>query len=96
MVVKSKRGRRRYIAFSVSPELRKEALIRAMRQVDQDSPPYIIQLGGGRAIIRCPPDKREETVAAVSRVDPSSASLITSGTLRTIREIYPELKTKKS
>ncbi|AIZ56928.1 hypothetical protein Mpt1_c10600 [Candidatus Methanoplasma termitum] len=95
MVVKSKRGRRRYIAFSVSPELRKEALIRGLRQVDPDKPPHIIQLSGGKAIIRCSPDEREGTIIAVSRVDPSSESLITSGTLRTIREIYPDLKEKE-
>jgi len=96
MVIKSKRGRRRYIAFSVSPELKKEALIRGLRQVDPDSPPYVIQLTGGKAIIRCSPDKREGTIAAVSQVDPSSVSLITSGTLRTIRGMYPELKERKS
>jgi RNase P/RNase MRP subunit POP5 len=96
MVVKSKRGRRRYIAFSVSPELRKEALIRGLRQVDPDNPPYIIQLAGGKAVVRCSPDKREGTILAVSQTDPSSVSLLTSGTLRTIRDAYPELKIRKT
>jgi RNase P/RNase MRP subunit POP5 len=95
MVVKEKKGRRRYIAFSVSAGLRKEDLIRELRAIDQEKPPYVIQLAESKAIIRCPPNKKEETIAAVSRADPSSVSLITSGTIRKIRDIYPELKTAK-
>ena len=95
MVVKSKRGRRRYVAFEVSPGLRKDALIGGLVSVDRVNPPYVIQLTRGKAIIRCAPENREDTILAVSKVDPSSVPLITSGTIRKIRELYPSLQPEK-
>jgi RNase P/RNase MRP subunit POP5 len=94
MVVKSKRGRRRYIAFSTSPDVTKESLIRGFRSIAAD-PPYIVQCASGMAILRCSPDKREETASVMSLADPSSVPLRTSGTLRTLRDEYPILKTPK-
>jgi len=95
MVVKSKRGRRRYVVFEVSPNLRRETLIKGLGSVKGEHPPQVIQLDHGMAVIRCTPDSREETILAVSRIDPGSVSLVTSGTLRKIRELYPALKSEK-
>jgi RNase P/RNase MRP subunit POP5 len=95
MVVKSKRGRVRYIAFDVPGDLKKEALIKNLRSIASEAPPYVIQCAFGKAIMRCAPKDREETVRIMSRIDPSCISLMTSGTIRKIRDRYPELKTAK-
>ncbi|MCL2785816.1 MAG: hypothetical protein FWD81_01140 [Methanomassiliicoccaceae archaeon] len=91
MVVKEKRGRRRYIAFTVSTGLTKESLISALRKVCGD-PPYVIQCAEGWGVVRCPHDAVTVTVDIVRLADPSSVSLRTSGTLRTLRGLYPELE----
>ncbi|MCL2031903.1 MAG: hypothetical protein FWG96_01315 [Methanomassiliicoccaceae archaeon] len=95
MVVKSKSGRKRYVAFSVSEDMTKDTMIRGLRSISQTDPPYVIQCVSGKAVLRCSPEKKEETVRMMSRIDPSSSSLLTSGTLRGIRRRYPELKTAK-
>jgi len=91
VVVKAERGRRRYIAFTVNAELTKTSLISVLRGVSAE-PPYIIQCAEGWAIVRCSPDTVERTVEHMMLADPSSVSLRTSGTLRTLRDLYPELK----
>ncbi|MCL2296403.1 MAG: hypothetical protein FWC29_04920 [Methanomassiliicoccaceae archaeon] len=95
MVVKSKRGRFRYIAFDVPDDLKKEILIKNIRSVAAENSPYVIQCAFGKAIMRCAPKSREETVRIMSQVDPSYTSIMTSGTIRKIRDRYPELKTAK-
>ncbi|MCL2318131.1 MAG: hypothetical protein FWC44_03660 [Methanomassiliicoccaceae archaeon] len=95
MVVKSKRGRRRYIVFEISPNLRRDALISSLVSVKGENPPHLIQMDHGKAVVRCTPQNREDAVNAVSRADPKAVSLVTSGTLRKIRELYPELKPEK-
>ena len=95
MVVKSKRGRRRYVVFDVSPGMKRDVLVIGLGSVKGENPPQLIQLDHGKAVVRCTPDNREETIRAVSRIDPGSVSLITSGTLRKIRELYPSLKPEK-
>jgi len=91
MVVKEKRGRRRYIAFTMHPGITKESLISSLRRLCGD-PPYVVQCGEGWAIVRCSPNDVDETVGLVRLADPSSVSLKTSGTLRTLRNTYSELK----
>jgi hypothetical protein len=95
MVVKCKRGRRRYIAFSVSPDLGKDDIIKGLRYVDTDEPPYVVQCTLGKAILRCSPKSVENAIRIMSKIDPASSSLMTSGTICTIRSIYPELKAAK-
>lgn len=93
MVVKAKRGRRRYIVFEVSPNLDKGDLIRMTNSVcGKDESLYIIQCGSGKAVIRCAPGERDRTAELMSLADPGCVSLKTSGTLKTLRDIYPELK----
>ncbi|KUE74023.1 hypothetical protein AUQ37_06970 [Candidatus Methanomethylophilus sp. 1R26] len=87
MTVKSKRGRRRYIAFRVSPGL-------AMPELSQRMPRQfrVIQCAGGMAIVRCSPETADGCAAAVRRADPSSEAVRTSGTLRTLRSRYRVLR----
>jgi hypothetical protein len=93
MVVKEKRGRRRYVVFRVSPELDRDALIRRARRLQvRGWAPYIVQCSDGWAIVRCAPDEREKTAAAMSEMDPGCESLLTSGTLKSLRDRYPELR----
>ncbi|MCL1810844.1 MAG: hypothetical protein FWG41_01275 [Methanomassiliicoccaceae archaeon] len=95
MVVKEKRGRYRYVVFSVSPEMRKELLIKRLRSVCSGDPPYIVQCVSGKAVIRCSPKDRDEMIGLMFQADPSSVPLMTSGTLFKVRSKYPELKAKK-
>ena len=91
MAVKEKRGRRRYVAFTVREDLRKETLISALRRLGDD-PPYVVQCGEGWAILRCSPEDVDDTISQMKDADPSSVSLRTSGTLRTLRGMYSELE----
>ena len=93
MVVKEKRGRRRYVAFNLNDALCKETLIAKLRSLTSpNDPPYVIQCSAGWAIVRCSPDEIDAVQTLLKRADPTSSSLCTSGTLRTLREKYPELK----
>ncbi len=99
MVVKEKRGRRRYIAFSVISSRsvgRQEVLSEMSARSDlmRLHAPVIIQYGGNKGIVRCDHAAKEETLRLLRqlrgepgmeyRVEP----LRTSGTLRTLREKY--------
>ena len=95
MVVKSKRGRRRYVVFSTSVSLTKEDLIRKLRSSCGENAPYVIQHANGKTVIRCSPTEIDDISAKLRSVDDTSESLITSGTLKTIRERYPELRSQK-
>ncbi len=95
MVVKEKRGRRRYIVFSISDGTTKDSLIKRFRAMGLDDPPYIIQCVPSKAIIRCSPEQKEDIIGIMSTADEGSRSLMVSGTLKTIRERYPDLKNIK-
>ena len=56
-----------------------------------DSAPKVIQCAEGWCILRCRPEDRDETISLMSRIDPESKSLRTSGTLITLRRRYPRL-----
>ncbi len=87
MTVKSKRGRRRYIAFKVSPGLTAPELSQKVPRQFR-----VIQCAGGMAIVRCSPETADGCKAAVRRADPSSEPVRTSGTLRTLRARYRILR----
>lgn len=89
MTVKSKRGRRRYIVFTVDPELTRETLIRLIPGGKRFN---VIQCAGGMAVVRCAPDEVDECESAVKTAEPSAEPLVMSGTLRTLRDRYPLLK----
>ena len=92
MTVKSKRGRRRYIAFTLDSRFDRGSLIAGLKSVAGEEAPYVVQCSEGWCIVRCTPDRREETIDLMAAVDPSSKSLRTSGTLITLRKRYPRLE----
>ena len=93
MVVKEKRGRRRYVAFEVTSEelLGAEALLSAMRSLSLGrKAPKLIQFDGHLGVVRCDLRElawaKELVVAAGARLGSSIRTLSTSGTLRSLRE----------
>jgi len=97
LVVKSERGRRRYIVFEVSPNITKESLIRTTNSICKNEESlYIIQCNSSRAIIRCSPDQIGRSIEIMNIADSYSRSILMSGTLKTLRDRYPELKNNAS
>jgi len=92
MAVKSVRGRRRYIAFTVDSSLDRGTLIAGLNSLAGGSAPYVIQCSEGWAIIRTSPEGADDAIALMRQADQSSVSLCTSGTLRTLRDRYPRLR----
>ncbi len=92
MVVKAVRGRRRYIAFTVNPELTRDTLIPKLRALKGDDAPYVVQCAEGWAVLRSSPEKKENDIAVMKSADESSVPVRTSGTLRTLRDRYDILK----
>ena len=91
MVVKSERGRRRYIVYTVPPETGRSDVIEALSPLSLEDLRVITSFGG-KAIVRCSPAEIETVSTAMKGCFPGCESLITSGTLRKVRETYPELK----
>ena len=89
MVVKSKRGRRRYVAFEVPCGTGRDELSSV---VDGCASAKVITCYKGLATVRCSPEERDPVVNAVLEGMPGSRSITTSGTLRTLRDEYPELR----
>ena len=93
MVVKSVRGRRRYISFVVPPETSREDVLAVLSAMEPPVPDFkAITCKGGKAVVRCPPGFRDAVSEAMSRSIPGSEPLRTSGTLRALRSADPDLK----
>jgi RNase P/RNase MRP subunit POP5 len=100
MVVKAKRGRRRYIAFSLasaSPRSPEDLLaaLRAACASPSDRVPKLIQFDGRIGIVRCLEPERGATLDLLSRAggrDPAWTiqTISTSGTLKALRERLPK------
>jgi RNase P/RNase MRP subunit POP5 len=94
MVVKEKRGRRRYIAFDTSTPASNETLLAYLTAVFAPigvKTPKVIQFDGKRGIVRCSPTDKDKVLIALSSktiLGISISTLSTSGTLRTLREKY--------
>lgn len=95
MVVKSVRGRRRYIAFRVDADLTRETLISKLRALYGDDAPYVIQCAEGWAVIRSSPGTVDHDTDALRHADDGAVSVRTSGTLRALRDRYEVLKRTK-
>jgi len=78
----------------MSVPMTKEELIRAFRARCGGDIPYVIQCVPGKAVIRCSPDEIDKVKDRMKTVDGGSESIITSGTLKTLRDRYPILKTE--
>ncbi|MDI3482284.1 MAG: hypothetical protein PWQ88_155 [Candidatus Methanomethylophilaceae archaeon] len=94
MVVKEKRGRRRYVIFEVDKSFAHKgevisevsALFRA-RGLDA---PYVIDAYDRFIILRTSPEERDKVIDIMSEsMDIKFRPLRTSGTIKTLRERYP-------
>jgi len=101
MVVKEKRGRRRYIAFRVESKISDGELLATLNATLTPlgiKVPKVIQFNGSMGIIRCSPLDKDRVIAALTeRSEPRYRieTLSTSGTLLTLREKYfPESETR--
>jgi len=91
--VKSVRGRRRYVALRVPADLRRDGLVKALEPVSGSVPSLkVITCGEGWAVVRCSPAEVESAISAVTGAFPGSEPVLTSGTLKTLRDRYPELR----
>jgi RNase P/RNase MRP subunit POP5 len=94
MVVKEKRGRRRYIAFRSDRRITDEQLLAALNAALSPrgvKVPKVIQFDGEKGILRCPLSDKEKVLTALASRPNASFHLVTistSGTLRTLREKY--------
>lgn len=90
MVVKEKRGRRRYIVFRMSFASKdKGALLSYLRQAAEASEhpvPYVIQVKDDLAILRCSPAERDDLISFMRSV--GGESLLCSGTLKKLRTAH--------
>jgi RNase P/RNase MRP subunit POP5 len=91
MVVKEKRGRRRYVAFETSESndaetVSREIISSAVRLGVR--PPKLIQFEGRRGIVRSSEPEKEATLELLISADLPMKTLRTSGTLKTLRERY--------
>lgn len=97
-MVKDKRGRRRYIAFSLTQggPVTKSGLISMLREASRErgiGEPRVMQFDGGRGIVRCAHTFKDETIEILKvlgegRGDFQIMTLSTSGTLKKLREKY--------
>ncbi len=93
MVVKAVRGRRRYVVYRVPQEAGRSEVLSALEKLTETMPDIrVITSFEGKAIVRCSPSEIDTVSEAMRSAFPDSESLIASGTLRKVREIYPELK----
>ena len=95
MVVKSERGRRRYVVYTVPEGTRWDEVLEALSADPTPSQLKVISCFSGMAVIRTEPSGLDEVRCRMHARWPGSESLITSGTLRTVRDRYPELKVRR-
>ena len=91
--MKAVRGRRRYVVFTVPPETGRTEVLSALHGLDAEMPDLrVITSFSDKAIVRCGPSEIERVSAAMRSCFPGSESLLTSGTLKKLRDRYPELR----
>jgi RNase P/RNase MRP subunit POP5 len=91
MVVKAKRGRRRYIAFETSEAMDAETVSREIISSAVKlgvRTPKLIQFEGRRGIVRSLEPEMESTLELINSAALPMRTLRTSGTLKTLRERY--------
>ena len=90
MVVKEKRGRRRYVAYKLGGPVARSELEDKIKSTGY-SQISVIQCAGGWCILRCEPWLLERLDGIMEKVCPGSVSKSTSGNLITLRRKYPIL-----
>ncbi len=93
MVVKEKRGRRRYVAFRTDQKASDEELLATLTSTFSPmgiKVPKLIQFDGSKGIFRCSPKDKDRVLNTLARsgFGLSIITLSTSGTLITLREKY--------
>ncbi len=97
MVVKAKRGRRRYIAFISESKIGSEDLLSALNSAFGKRgmrTPKIIQFDGMKGIVRTSDVDKEKSIQVLNSIGAQDGqpftlrTLRTSGTLQTLRERY--------
>lgn len=92
MVVKEKRGRRRYVIFACDPPYtdRNEAVaeINSLFRSQGLKSPHVIDVGEWHLTVRCSPAERDGVIDVISKGTRDVRPLRTSGTLRCLRERY--------
>lgn len=87
MVVKEKRGRRRYIAFEAVPASARSDL----SSLGSRNGFRLIQMSCGWAVLRCGNKDVERVIETMAAAFPESRSRCVSGTLMALRRRYPPL-----
>ncbi|NLI74283.1 MAG: hypothetical protein GX369_05890 [Euryarchaeota archaeon] len=92
MIIKSKRGRRRYIAFATEPstsETLRDSINSAFKEADITSF-KLIQYDGTKGIIRVKREEQRIAVEALKNLEEQLQirTLAASGTLRTLRDRF--------
>lgn len=93
MVVKSVRGRRRYIFFRTPIHIRRDDLGSILAEKYPDH--KIITCHDGEAVVRCGPSDVPGIVEVLESQGSEYVSVKTSGTLRTLRDEYPSLRVQR-
>ena len=83
------------MVIGISMTLTKEDAVRKLRTLHGENAPYVIQCVPGKIVLRCDPSEIEDVCSRIKGMDGTSESLLVSGTLKTLREKYPDLKTHK-
>ncbi len=79
--------------FTVPGHIGRNDVLSALETISESVPEHkVITSFDGKAVVRCEPGNEGMVAEAMSSAWECSTSLTTSGTLRTIREKYPELK----
>ena len=89
MVVKSERGRRRYVFFEVPQPVRRDDISQVLEGIGSVK---IITCSDGRAVVRCSPSDRPTVEERMSSGFEGCRPVRTSGTLRGLRDRYPSLR----
>ncbi|MGN0099000.1 MAG: hypothetical protein ACI38Y_06725 [Candidatus Methanomethylophilaceae archaeon] len=95
MVVKSERGRRRYVVYTVPEGTGWDEVLDSLSAEPPLPQLKVISCFSGMAVIRTEPRGLADLDARMRSEWPGSESLMTSGTLRTIRDRYPELRVRR-
>lgn len=92
MVVKSVRGRRRYVSFSVPQDTCRDDVAAALGGAGPGlEKTKVITCRNGKAVVRCAPGDTPKVTVALATVLGDVRSLDTSGTLHALRGRDPDL-----
>ncbi len=89
MVVKSERGRRRYIYFTIPEDIHHDDVFEVLSGVPSAK---VITCSGGEAVVRCSPADKTAAIEAMTSGLEGCAPVLMSGTLRALRDKHSFLR----